>query len=112
MSFVLCARCRRHVRTGDARCPVCQATVASTSRSPTAAAVTLGVGLAVAGCQPPPTTPAMVLYGPPPLNLERPPAPPSGDAGTPQSATTVPVHVTAPDPVPAPAYGPPPARPR
>ncbi len=50
MRIVLCPSCHRHVKVHDVRCPFCQAAMPVPARSRVAAAVVVGLGLAVGAC--------------------------------------------------------------
>jgi hypothetical protein len=50
MVLAVCSRCHRHVLLGATSCPFCGAEALGGSSTLGAAAIALGVGLAVAGC--------------------------------------------------------------
>ncbi len=62
MKLTLCPACHRHVKAAEPMCPFCSAAMQNTSRPPLAAAMMLGLGLAVAGC----SSNVTPLYGGPP----------------------------------------------
>ena len=56
MKLTLCPCCHRHVKSAEHACPFCSAAMPDTTRPPIAAAMVLGLGLAVAGCSSSSTT--------------------------------------------------------
>lgn len=50
MGLIPCISCQRHVRAEEQGCPFCGATLAARGGGLTAAAITAGAALALAGC--------------------------------------------------------------
>lgn len=119
MNFAPCPTCQRHVKVADARCPFCGKS-APASRTPAAAVLLFGIGLAVGGCSSSTETPAPVsdasdaadtpmmdaAYGPPPdTGIDTNPVAAYGPA---PSDTGFVDDADAKDSLPSGAYGPPP----
>ncbi|MFO0591630.1 MAG: hypothetical protein U0441_29055 [Polyangiaceae bacterium] len=135
--LVLCPSCDRHVKPSETRCPHC----GHSSGALSFAAIALGAGLAIAGCD----RPVAAVYGPPPMDptVRVPTAEPSAttteapatssapttsaptttsapattsapstSASTTKSIGTATKPMQEPAPVPMPAYGPAPVRPK